>query len=75
MKLSLNVGGQDRTGRIILGIVLIALAYYEVLSGAAAITAYIIAAIALVTGFVRFCPVNALFGINTFKVKPSKPTE
>lgn len=75
MKLSFNVGGWDRTGRLILGVVLIALAYFDVLTGTAAIIAYVVAAIALVTGLVRFCPVNALFGINTCQVKPSEPAE
>lgn len=75
MKLSLNVGGWDRIGRLILGLVLIALAYFGVLSGTVAIVAYILAAIALVTGFARFCPANALFGINTCKIKPSQRAE
>ena len=69
MKLSLNVGGFDRALRLILGVVLIALAYFGILSGTGAIIAYIVAAIALVTGLVRFCPVNALIGINTCKTR------
>ena len=72
MKLSFNVGGLDRILRLVLGIVLIALAYFGILSGTGAIVAYIVAAIALVTGLIRFCPVNALIGINTCKVKSSK---
>ena len=75
MKFSLNVGGLDRIGRVILGVVLIALAYFDVLSGTVAIVAYIVAVIALATGLIRFCPVNVLFGINTCKVKPSQTTE
>jgi hypothetical protein len=71
MKMSLNVGGIDRAVRFILGIVLIALAYFGVLTGTAAIIAYVVAAIALVTGLMRFCPANALFGINTHKKKVS----
>jgi len=72
MNLSLNVGGVDRILRLVLGIALIALAYFEVLSGTGAIVAYVIAAIALVTGLIKFCPVNTLIGINTCKVKSSK---
>ncbi len=75
MKFSLNVGGLDRVGRLILGVVLIALAYFNVLTGTLAIVAYIVAVIALVTGLIRLCPINALFGINTCKVKPSKTAE
>ena len=71
MKLSLNVGGFDRILRLILGVVLIALAYFGILSGTGAIIAYIVAAIAIVTGLIKFCPINALVGINTCKVKSS----
>lgn len=69
MKLSFNVGGYDQAFRLVLGIVLIALAYFGVVTGSGAIVAYVIAAIALVTGLIRFCPHNALFGINTCKTK------
>ena len=67
MKLSLNVGGFDQVFRIILGVVLIALAYFGILSGTGAIIAYVVAAIALITGIIKFCPLNALIGINTCK--------
>ena len=69
MKLSLNVGGFDRIFRLILGVVLIAVAYFEILTGTGAIIAYVVAAIALVTGLVKFCPINALLGINSCKLK------
>ena len=67
MKLSLNVGGFDQVFRIILGAVLIVLAYFGILSGTGAIIAYVVAAIALITGIIKFCPLNALIGINTCK--------
>ena len=74
MKLSPNVGGLDRTIRLSAGAVLILLALSGVLSGALAIAAYTIAAIALVTGFIRYCPANTLLGINTCEVKqPGSP--
>lgn len=69
MNFSLNVGGYDRVFRLILGVVLIALAYFGILTGTGAIIAYVVAAIALVTGLVKFCPVNALIGINTCKTR------
>ena len=69
MNLSLNVGGFDRVFRIILGVVLVALAYFGILSGTGAIIAYVVAAIAIVTGVIRFCPLNALIGINTCKTR------
>jgi len=75
VKLTLNVGGWDRIIRLVLGVVLIALAYFGILSGTGAIVANIVAAIALVTGLIRFCPANALLGINTCKVKSSKSSD
>jgi len=71
MKLSWNVGGWDRGVRIILGIVLIALASFGVLRGTLAIIGYVIAGIALLTGIIKFCPASALLGINT--CKPNLP--
>jgi uncharacterized membrane protein HdeD (DUF308 family) len=68
-----NVGTADRTVRIILGIVLIALGLTHVVAGGLAIAAYIVGAIALVTGGVRYCPAWSLFGINTCPLK-SGPT-
>lgn len=59
-----NVGGTDRTLRILLGLVLIPVGYFA-LSGVLAWLAYGVGAIGLVTGVVRFCPANALFGVDT----------
>lgn len=67
MSLTLNVGGWDRKLRLILGIALLALAGFGVLKGWAATAAYVVAAIALVTGVVRYCPANSIPGINTRK--------
>ena len=60
-----NVGGIDRSGRIVIGIVLLIVGIAVPLEMVWRITALVIAAIALVTGVVRFCPANAIFGINT----------
>lgn len=59
-----NVGGMDRTVRVLRGLVLLPVAYFA-LSGTLASIAYVVAGIALVTALVRFCPANALLGINT----------
>ena len=69
MKLSFNLGGLDRAVRMIVGVVLAAVAYFGILSGTGAIIAYVVAAIAFVTGLVKFCPAYAIFGINSCKVK------
>lgn len=60
-----NVGGIDRTGRIVIGVVLLAVGLAAPLEITWRIVALAVAAIALVTATVRFCPANAAFGINT----------
>jgi hypothetical protein len=64
-----NVGGADKAIRIIVGIVLLAAAFFQVATGTWAIAAYVVGGIALVTGVFRFCPAWAIFGVNTCKVK------
>ena len=60
-----NVGGIDRGIRIFLGIGLLVLGFLHVVTGTLAIVAYIVGAIALITGLIRFCPAWSIFGINT----------
>jgi len=59
-----NVGGADRAVRIVLGLILVPLAYVQ-LDGIWAAAAYLVGAVALLTGLFRFCPANALFGVDT----------
>jgi hypothetical protein len=70
--MSLNVGGIDRVVRILLGVGLLGLAFLHVITGTTAAVAYVVAAIAIVTGLFRFCPAWAVFGINTCPVKGRK---
>jgi hypothetical protein len=61
-----NVGKIDRTGRIVGGIVLLAVgALMPSIGMGWRVAALVVAAIALVTAVVRYCPANAVFGINT----------
>lgn len=60
-----NVGGIDRTSRIILGAVLLVVGLAAPIDMIWRIVALVVAAIALVTAAVRFCPANAIFGVNT----------
>lgn len=69
MSMSFNIGGTDRVVRMILGIALAAIAYFVIPPGVYATIAYIIAAIAFVTGLVKFCPAYAIFGISTCKTR------
>ncbi len=65
MRLSLNESTPDRIVRVILGVVLAALAVTGVAGGALAIVAWVLAAVMLVTGVVGFCPLYAIFRIST----------
>ena len=55
-----NVGGMDRIARLTLGVVLLIIGFLAPLE-----PIWQAAAIALLTGIFRFCPANALLGINT----------
>lgn len=64
-----NVGGVDRTGRIVVGIVLLLLGLLVPMAVGWKVVVFVLAAVALVTAVVRFCPANYLLGINTCKPK------
>ena len=59
-----NVGGIDRTVRIVVGLVLIALA----VTGTVGVWGWL-GVVPLATGLVGWCPPYAMLGINTCKVK------
>ncbi len=67
-----NVGGVDRSVRLVIGIALLLLGAFGVLKGVAALLGYLVAAIALVTAFIRFCPLWAVCRINTAKTVVKK---
>lgn len=60
-----NVGTIDRIIRILLGVAVIALYFLGKISGITAVVLLIVAAVFIVTGLQRFCPLYTLFGINT----------
>ena len=60
-----NVGGKDKTLRLILGVLLIGVAFLASVSSTVQIVLLVIAAIAVVTAFVGFCPLNRVLGIDT----------
>lgn len=62
-----NVGGVDRMLRIVVGLVLIALAA----TGAVGWWGWL-GIIPLLTGVVRFCPLYSLVGLNTCPLKTGK---
>lgn len=72
LKLSImkkNMGGADRTIRIILALGVGALYYFNVITGTFAYVLLALAAIFVLTSFISFCPLYTLIGINTCKVK------
>lgn len=64
-----NVGGFDRIGRIVIGVVLLIVGLTAPIGAGWQILALVVAAIALVTAVVQFCPINSMLGINTCKTK------
>ena len=67
-----NVGGIDRIARIVIGIVLLIVGLTAPVGMTWQVVALVIAAIALVTAVVRFCPANAILGINTSELEEKK---
>ena len=67
-----NIGNTDRLIRILLGIVLIVLGVMHVVIGFPAIAAYVVGAIAIATGAIRYCGAYSIFGISTCQLKPSQ---
>lgn len=67
MAVQCNVGGADKTIRIVAGIGLAAFALLADVDTIWKLIAGIAAAIALVTATIGFCPLNSLLGVNTCK--------
>jgi hypothetical protein len=67
MSFKKNVGSTDRIVRIVLAVILAALALTGTVSGALAIVFYILAAVFLLTSLVSFCPLYLPFNLSTFK--------
>ena len=69
MALAKNVGGVDRRVRIILGLLFLSIGLFGDLGTVGKTISFVLAAVGLVTGFVNYCPLNALLGINSSKIK------
>jgi hypothetical protein len=61
-----NESTTDRIIRAVIGLVLLAVAYYD-LSGVLSIIAYIVGAAAIVTATIGYCGLYTLLGISTIK--------
>ena len=64
-----NMGGVDRIVRILVAIIVAVLYFTGILEGTLAYVLLALAGIFLVTSFVSFCPLYAIVGLNTCKVK------
>ena len=60
-----NMGSLDKTLRLIVAVILIALAATGTITGTLAIIAYVVAAVFVLTSLVSFCPAYLPLGINT----------
>jgi hypothetical protein len=65
-----NVGGIDKAARIIIGTVLVVVGFTVPMNTTWQAVVWVLAAIALVTALVGFCPLNSLIGLNTCRHKP-----
>lgn len=64
-----NMGKLDRSIRITAAVILAILFFTEYIQGTLGIVLMALAVIFVVTSFVNFCPLYAIFGLNTCKTK------
>jgi hypothetical protein len=69
-----NVGNLDRTLRLLAAALIAVLYFAHVISGTLAIVLLVVAAIFIVTSFINFCPIYAIFGLSTSKNNTSNPS-
>jgi len=60
-----NMGSIDRVVRIIAALIIAALYFTHIISGAVAIILLVIATVFILTSFISFCPLYLPFGIST----------
>ena len=65
-----NVGKMDRIVRISLAVVLIILAYANVIPQNLSIAVYVVSTIIAITGFVRICPLYKMLHKSTLREEP-----
>lgn len=66
--MTVNLGSADRVIRIVLGLVLIALAFTAGLGTLGTILSAVVGGVLVVTALMRFCPLYRLIGVRTCKV-------
>ncbi|MDZ4667994.1 MAG: DUF2892 domain-containing protein [bacterium] len=64
-----NMGGADRAIRIILAAVFAFLFFTGTVTGALGMVLLVLGGVFLATSFISFCPLYAIVGFNTCKIK------
>lgn len=64
-----NMGNVDRAVRIIVALIIAALFFSQVITGTLGIVLLVVAGIFVLTSFVSFCPIYAIFGMKTCKTE------
>lgn len=64
-----NMGSMDKIIRSVIAVVFAVLYFTNVITGTLGIVLMVLAAVFLLTSLVSFCPLYALFGLSTCKVK------
>ena len=60
-----NMGNTDRIIRVIIAVLIAALYFAEMITGTVAVVLLVIGGIIVLTSLTGFCPLYALFGLNT----------
>ncbi len=63
-----NMGGTDRLIRVSVAIIVALLVYFDMVSGTLAYILMALAGIFVLTSLVSFCPIYAVFGMDTCKI-------
>jgi hypothetical protein len=66
--MKINMGGADKVIRIILAAVFAILFFTETVTGTLGAVLLVLGGVFLATSVVSFCPMYAIFGLNTCKV-------
>ena len=70
--MKINIGSSDKLARLGIALALIILFYFEIITGTLGLIAIILAFVLAITSLINFCPIYALFKINTCKKKEKK---
>ncbi len=67
-----NMGTTDQVIRLIIAVIISALYYLDIISGTVGNVMVVLAVVFFATSLVGFCPLYAIFGMNTCPVKKDK---